>query len=378
MKNKKGFTLIELLAVIVILGLLMAIAIPSVTKYITQSRKKTLTTTIGNYASALVADVNNMEYVFTETDTIYAVPIDCVEVERGGKNPFGEWSPVTENYWAYVLVQYDDSTSSYIYGFTFKDSAGYGLYPTTLEKLKETGSQIQTNLELNKPVEEVIDYLDLVAKEHWDNSGFILTNETKVIVLESDTCSLSKPCKSTSLDIGSLVTCGSDNFYILEKNNDSISILAKYNLDLDTSRQSSDASDFISFSNNMYWYSNGKLKENYGSGFPAYVYDEGSNLYKYVNEYNNYLVSKLKIKSATSTLISAQHAENMGCSIAESTCTNTPSWFIGSYWTGTAIDHDSMKIMHGWSYLYDWAYWGDAGIRPLVTINLEDIKIKNN
>ena len=47
MKNKKGFTLIELLAVIVILGLLMAIAIPSVTKYITESRKKTLTTTIG-------------------------------------------------------------------------------------------------------------------------------------------------------------------------------------------------------------------------------------------------------------------------------------------------------------------------------------------
>ena len=31
-KNEKGFTLVELLAVIVILGLLMAIAIPSVTK----------------------------------------------------------------------------------------------------------------------------------------------------------------------------------------------------------------------------------------------------------------------------------------------------------------------------------------------------------
>lgn len=30
-KNNKGFTLVELLAVIVILGLLMAIAIPSVT-----------------------------------------------------------------------------------------------------------------------------------------------------------------------------------------------------------------------------------------------------------------------------------------------------------------------------------------------------------
>ena len=91
MKKKKGFTLIELLAVIVILGLLMAIAIPSVTKYITESRKKTLATTIGNYIGSLTNDVNNMEYTFTGSDTIYAVPIECIALERGGTDPFGEW-----------------------------------------------------------------------------------------------------------------------------------------------------------------------------------------------------------------------------------------------------------------------------------------------
>ena len=37
--NKKGFTLIELLAVIVIMGILMAVAIPSINLIITDSRK---------------------------------------------------------------------------------------------------------------------------------------------------------------------------------------------------------------------------------------------------------------------------------------------------------------------------------------------------
>ena len=184
MKRKnKGFTLIELLAVIVILGLLMAIAIPSVTKYITQSRKKTVTTTIGNYIGALTNQVNDMEYTFTGANTIYAVPIECISVERGGTNPFGKWYQANNSYWAYVLVQYDDATSSYTYGFTFKDSAGYGLYPTTIEKLNESGKQIQTGLSLNRPEDGI--YTKLTAEENWQNSGFILNSTTQISVLES-------------------------------------------------------------------------------------------------------------------------------------------------------------------------------------------------
>ena len=151
MKNKKGFTLIELLAVIVILGLLMAIAIPSVTKYITESRKKTVVSTIGNYITAMVNEVNDLSYTFTGTNTIYAVPIECISLERGGTSPFGEWMQASDSYFAYVLIQYDDETSSYTYGFTFKDSAGYGLYPTTQAKLNEQGKQIKTGLDIKRP-----------------------------------------------------------------------------------------------------------------------------------------------------------------------------------------------------------------------------------
>ena len=209
--NKKGFTLIELLAVIVILGLLMAIAIPSVTKYITQSRKKTLTNTISNYMSALTTEVNNMEYTFTGTNTIYAVPIECIAVERGGTDPFGSWFPAhnsgTANpYWAYVLVQYDDKTASYTYGFTFKDSAGYGLYPTASTKIKESGSQVLTDLEFSAnpntmkatksgdtiTVPKTI--VDYTALANW--SGFKVDATTKFYVLTSGTSPDAVTCRT--------------------------------------------------------------------------------------------------------------------------------------------------------------------------------------
>ena len=195
--NKKGFTLIELLAVIVILGLLMAIAIPSVTKYITQSRKKTLTSTIGNYISALTSEVNNFEYSFTGDDTIYAVPIECIALERGGTNPFGTWFPTNENQWAYVLVQYDDRNSSYTYGFTFKDSSGYGLNPTSSSKLNAKGDQILTSV--GKTLKEkntnglTVATIDdegkittMVAKAYsavWE--GFKVDDDTKLQVLKN-------------------------------------------------------------------------------------------------------------------------------------------------------------------------------------------------
>ena len=284
-QKKQAFTLIELLAVIVILGLLMAIAIPSVTKYITQSRKKTVTTTIGNYISALTNQVNDMDYIFTDTNIIYAVPIECISLERGGTNPFGKWHQASNSYWAYVLVQYDDTTSSYTYGFTFKDSAGYGLYPTSTEKLKESGTQIQTGLSLNRPEDGI--YTNLTAEENWSNSGFILNASTQISVLEAasegatgngvDTCTLcqkgdnydaveeekAERAEALEADSGTLINNGSTNTMVFGKslNRSTIESITI----LDTKRVPSDAIE---------WWDASVEKQN---GIKAWIKDADNN-----------------------------------------------------------------------------------------------------
>ncbi len=73
MKKKNGFTLIELLAVIIILGILMIIAIPSVTRYISDSRKSAYVDTAKEIIGGARNIVNGGKLEMYSTNTTYYI-----------------------------------------------------------------------------------------------------------------------------------------------------------------------------------------------------------------------------------------------------------------------------------------------------------------
>lgn len=106
--NKKGFTLIELLAVIVILALLVAVAIPAVTKYLNTSRKGVF----ADNAAAAISVVRNdvIANGITETEKKY----DITEVNKLLEKKLNK-SPYSKPYSGFVNVKCtsNDGTCEY-------------------------------------------------------------------------------------------------------------------------------------------------------------------------------------------------------------------------------------------------------------------------
>ena len=130
MKKKNGFTLIELLAVIIILGILMIIAIPSVTRYISDSRKSAYVDTAKEIIGGARNIVNGGKLEMYSTNTTYYIPVECIKTENALKSPYGDFIEGG----AYVGVIYDGK--GYNYYWISVDDAGQGVRNITrLDKL---------------------------------------------------------------------------------------------------------------------------------------------------------------------------------------------------------------------------------------------------
>ena len=163
--NSKGFTLIELLAVITIMGILMMVAIPAVSRTIENSRRDTFMDTALAYINAAKNAVAADElYVTSGTGTnVTTSPISAQEtgyycysfdtstgttatdlMEQGGKSSWGN-SDVK----GYIVIQKtvdtDNGRTKYTYAIRMIDTAKRGITKVTPENALKRSSVLTSS-----------------------------------------------------------------------------------------------------------------------------------------------------------------------------------------------------------------------------------------
>ena len=130
----------------------------------------------------------------------------------------------------------------------------------------------------------------------------------------------------------------------------------------------------IKYSNSSYWQANGVLKSEYGSSYPAYVYDSNSNLYVHVENYKNYL-SSIGASINKARIMTYEEAINFGCQPSGNCSSSYPWIYSTTYWIGSAYNSDTMWRISTNNLLdKDKDYYDVArGIRPIIEIDTSDV-----
>ena len=414
-KNNKGFTLIELLAVIIILGILMIIAIPSVTSYISDSRKSAYVDTAKELVSGTRNIVNEGNLGMYATDTTYYIPAKYIKTESGTKSPYGELTQ------AYIGVIYDGK--GYEYYWISTDDAGQGVEFVTKSELLDT-NDIKSDLTdeeiLNRVKTTGIDGREKILILNEDGTwGDEYYAESFVLGEETQTIEYPNGKSKEDLVIGDVVTIGTEQFYVYKNDGTNVYLLAKYNLKVGSTYvgMSNKTGEFTSadpgygmqcseclgaerdytvpavgvlqFSESNYWDNNGTLKSGYTGSYEypnfPYIYDNNSNLYQHITNY----ARKLGVNVKEARVMSFGEAIELGCNYSNYSCSNAPTFLINTtFWLGSTINskgllrikrgianfgsqeinivYNNGETIENIAYGYD--IYSDIGIRPVIVI----------
>lgn len=139
-----------------------------------------------------------------------------------------------------------------------------------------------------------------------------------------------KPCEVTSgtgKNIGDVITCGTESFYVISYSQSSTTMLAKYNLELGTNYENRSLTS-IAISNPT-GIQNSECGTNIFKGVEYYGTCMGGGTLNSFKSYKEYLVSVLKFPSTTSIeTMSIDDLTSIGCSISDGngTCPSELSW----------------------------------------------------
>ena len=423
-KNNTGFTLIELLAVIIILAILLIIAIPSVTTYISDSRKSSYINTAKEVIGGARNLINEGKLGTYATDVTYYIDGACIPMENEYKSPYADFD-IT-----YVVVTYDGT--GYNYYWTGVDQAGQGIKKAVEEsKLKE--ENIESDLKSSDIVPTIgIDgrskYM-IIDKEHTSCKAGESFDVTGNIDTNAEGVTFPAGKNKETVVVGDIVKIGNEEFYVVKHSGNDLVLLAHYNLKVGyiyNSRQqyvgeysssdpgygiqSSEAKGWaesgnyygvIEFSSTPYWKNNLDSNEYPGHGCGThghnptsysytpgsgctYVYNSNSTLYSYVQKYKSYLESLgANVKGAR--LLTIDEAYELGATIDD--YSGAPSWlYETAYWFGSLdnsgedlpANHQDYSAKYEWVWSIDplcgelLSFWYGTevwhGIRPVIII----------
>ncbi len=186
MKNNKGFTLVELLAVIVIMGILMMVAIPAITRTIENSRKDTFIDIAKAYANAVrnlwTTDAmqcgSSNSYASAMDDGDYYILIDTADenrlsvLDQGGKSSWGN-----RNVKGYVRVNISTVGDKKITKFYVALSDGtHGVYDD-LGNSKEADKLVRGDILMNLSESSQAEILAKIQTELFVSGNFTTCSE---------------------------------------------------------------------------------------------------------------------------------------------------------------------------------------------------------